>query len=67
MLNRLHQADQSAFIRGKLGVASRERPAKERQWPGALVKDGAKPRAGHVAVHYEGLVEVGKLQHRSRG
>jgi len=58
----LHQTDKLAFVRRQLEMTSGERPAEERERPGALVEDGAEPHTGGVAVHHEQLAEVGHLE-----
>ena len=67
MPHSLHQPDELTLVGGKLEMASGERPAEESEGSRALMKDGAEPRAGRVAVDDEDLVEIGHLEHGARG
>lgn len=58
----LDRTDELALVRRELVMTGGKRPAKEGQWPIALVKDGAKPHARGIAIHDEQLVEVRHLE-----
>ena len=63
----LYQADELPLVGRELVMARGERPAEESERACALMKDGAEPHAGGVAVHREQLVEVRHMEDRSRG
>jgi hypothetical protein len=66
MAHCLYKANELSLIRRHLQVPGSEWLAEEGQGSGAL-KYSAKPRARRIAVHYELLGEVGKVQDRRRG
>jgi hypothetical protein len=66
MAHCLDEADQFTLISDKLGVVRGDGAIEKHDRPSSLVPDDAEPNVGRVAVHDEGLREVGQLQDRHR-